>query len=686
MILRADRIASHAMAAVGLASLASTGQIALPLLGAGAVALLVSLGMDIARRTGTPPPWVANALILAALGFAVVDYLWIAPTLLHVGAHLLVVLMLTRLRHADAREYLQLAVIIFLQVLTTAGLTSQSAFAAWFVAYLIVMVWVLMQHHLMEETERFGIRVAHGPIADRFGWWPLAASGAALVVTGVFFVFLPRMGFGLLAGSPGADIQTSGFSPHVTLGALGPLKRDPTVVMRVSAGEGALGSELLYLRGAAFDAYDGRNWLNTSPARRLVPLDEEGRFAIGRVPPRSTVYTVRLEPIDSPVLFAPDRTVAIGGPFSTVSVDEALNFGVPYTRRGRVTYEIWQRPAGRPSAQPDEPSSRVARYASSDGSEAVATLAREAAGGAAGPFDRAMAVEQFLKTHYTYTLDVPGGEDRPLDELLFRRRSGFCEHFASAMVLMLRAIDIPARLVNGFLVQEWNEYGEYFIVRQGDAHAWVEAYLPGRGWTRFDPTPSVPPGERPWAGRLPHYLDALRAAWDRYVVEFGLGDQHAAIQRLETAWDATRRWLSVSLEAAVASWDTVRAFFPGAWVSVAIGIVAAAILIALAGRYSPWRRWRVTPPVVPRVEFYSRLLAALSRKGIAKPLGVTPWEFATKDTARLPWADEIRQVTTHYYEVRYGRRTLNPVERHAVATALETIERSTIKVDIAKPR
>ncbi len=686
MIIPTDRIASHTMAAVGLASLASTGQIALPLLGVGAVALVISFGLDIARRTATPPPWVANALIMTALGFAVVDYLWIAPTLLHVGAHLLVVLMLTRLRHADAREYLQLAVIVFLQVLTTAGLTSQSAFAAWFVAYLIVMVWVLMQHHLMEETERFGIHVGRRPIADRFGWWPLVASGAALVVAGVFFVFLPRMGFGLLAGSQGAEVQISGFSPHVTLGALGPLKRDPTVVMRVTAGEGAVGGELLYLRGAAFDAYDGRNWLNTNPVRRLVPLDEEGRFAIGRVPARSMAYTVRLEPIDAPVLFAPDRAVAIEGPFSTVTVDEEQNFGVPYARRGRVTYEIWRRPAGRSSPQPDEPPARLARYLSFDGSDALARLAREAAGSASAPSDRAMAVERFLKTHYTYTLDVPGGEDRPIEEFLFQRRSGFCEHFASAMVLMLRAIGIPARLVNGFLVQEWNEYGEYFIVRQGDAHAWVEAYLPSRGWTRFDPTPSVLPGDRPWEGRLAHSLDALRAGWDRYVVEFGLGDQHAAIERLETAWDETRRGLFTSLEAVMTSWDTVLDAFPRAWALLALVMIVAGVIVALATRYQPWRRWLGAPPVGPRVEFYGRLLATLSRKGIAKPPGATPWEFATRDAAHLPWVNEIRQVTIHYYTVRYGRRALNPGECRAVSTALATIERSPTRVTVSKSR
>jgi transglutaminase-like putative cysteine protease len=675
-MIASARLVSHGMAAVGLASLASTGQISLWLLIVGGVGVLTSLGLDVLRWPRTPPAAFSNALIFAALGGAVIDYLWISSTLLHVGAHLLIVLMLTRLRHADSREYLQLVVIVFLQILAAAGLTSRSTFAVGFVAYLIVMIWVLMHYHLMEEAERSGTRPAGGVSARGTGRCALAASGAALIITGALFVFLPRLGFGLLAAVPPPDVRLSGFSPHVTLGAIGPVKRDPTVVMRVSRGDLLPGIDSLYLRGAAFDAYDGRSWQNTEPVRRLLPLDSEGRFTLGRVPPRSVRYTVRLEPIDAPVLFTPSRTVAVAGPFPSVSVDDYQTFGVSYPARARLTYDIWQRPLGGPSPTSDESATRWTRYLRTDGSPSIARLAREAAGDSTTPHDRAKAVERFLRTRYTYTLDVPGGEDRPVEEFLFRRRSGFCEHFATAMVLMTRALGIPARLVNGFLVQEWNEYGEYFIVRQGDAHAWVEAYLPEQGWTRFDPTPAAPASDRPWEGPFQHYLDSLRTGWDRYVVEFGLGDQSDALQQIEAAWEGTRVAAAAQLDRMADGWRALRSVRAGAWGAAAVALAALLVAIAVLTRRRPWRR-RHTPRLpAPRVDFYARLLAALTRKGITRSPGVTPWEFATRDASRLPWAAEIRQLTGYYYDVRYGRRPLGSAERRAITTALEAIERS----------
>jgi transglutaminase-like putative cysteine protease len=683
-MIPAARLASHLMAAVGLASLASTGQIWMPLLAAGGVGLIASLGMDVARARGAIPAPAANGLIVVALAFAAADALWLSPTLLHVGAHLLVLLMFTRLRHADSREYLQLVVIVFLQVLAAAGLTFPGAFAAGFVAYLVVMVWVLMHYHLMAEAERSGADVLPGAAQGGIGRWALAAAAGALLVTGVLFVFLPRMGFGLLVASPQSDIRLSGFSPHVTLGAIGPVKRDPTVVMRVSGDVGP-GREPLYLRGAVFDAYDGRQWLNTAPVRRLVLPDADGRFALGRIPAGSTSYTVRLEPIDSAVLFSPARTVAIDGPFLAVAVDDQGTFGTPYPARARIAYTVWQRPAAGAPPGRAEPSERLARHLSFDGSEAVARLARDAAAVAVSPGDRARAVERFLKTRYTYTLDVPGGKDQPIEEFLFRRRSGYCEHFASAMVVMLRALGVPARLVTGFLVQEWNEFGGYFIVRQGDAHAWVEAYLADVGWTRFDPTPPSPPADRPWTGPVEHYLDHLRSGWDRYVVGFGLSDQNEALQRLETAWDASRAGLTDAGTKARALWRSAGAIGPAAWLAIAAGL-AGLVGLAILVVHRPWRRFFAARPPAPQVDFYARLVETLSRHGLAKPAGATPWEFATRDAAHLPWADEIRTLTGYYYDVRYGRRTLGTAERRAIDAALAVIARPAAPTEIGAGR
>ncbi|MEO5656292.1 MAG: transglutaminaseTgpA domain-containing protein [Nitrospiria bacterium] len=669
--MTSTRIASHLMAAVGLATLASTGRIAAPLLIAGGCGVLASLAVDALRIERRIPAALLNSLILLALGVAIAEYLWTSHTLLHVGAHLLVLLMFTRLRHADAREYLQFVVIVFLQVLASAGLTSNSAFAVWFAAYLVVMVWVLMQYHAMEEAER-------SPAAEPcpgLGRWAVTAALGALIVTGLLFVSLPRMGFGLLAATPPADVQLIGFAPQVEVGSLGSLKRDPTVVMRVSGetlAENPL-REPLYLRGAVFDAFNGRSWLNTAPVRRSLPLDGERRFVLERVQPRFDVYTVKSEPIDVPVIFTPSRTAAVAGPFSAVTVDDQRTFAMPYATHARTTYQIWQRPAAQATPESEGSSERMERYLVVDGSARLARLARETAGENT-PAAQAKAIERFLKRHYAYTLDVPAPVGAPIDDFLFRRRSGFCEHFASAMVLMLRAVGIPSRLVNGFLVQEWNEYGAYYLVRQGDAHAWVEAYLPERGWVRFDPTPSGLPADRPWTGSVEHYLDHLRSSWDRYVVEFGLGDQSDALQRIEREWEAARNHLTAWGPNAAASWRTLRDAAAGGW---PIALVAVGLLgIAALG----WRRWRHGRPRGHtgglRVEFYARLLRALAGRGVSKPESSTPWEFTTGEAAGLPWIGEIRHITGCYYRIRYGGEGLAPAERQAIERALAMIERA----------
>src|SRR5262249_3815969 len=115
----------------------------------------------------------------------------------------------------------------------------------------------------------------------------------------------------------------------------------------------------------------------------------------------------------------------------------------------------------------------------------------------------------------------------PLDYFLFDRREGHCEYFSSAMAVMLRAVGIPSRNVNGFLGGEWNEYGKYVAVRSGDAHSWVEAYFEGVGWVTFDPTPAAQATAR-GAGipdRPRRRIGNLRLSWFRWVIEYDLGRQ-----------------------------------------------------------------------------------------------------------------------------------------------------------------
>src|SRR5256714_4047533 len=136
-------------------------------------------------------------------------------------------------------------------------------------------------------------------------------------------------------------------------------------------------------------------------------------------------------------------------------------------------------------------------------------------------------IEQFLKQTYRYSLDAETAiQKSPIEEFLFIRKTGYCEHYATAMVVMLRTVGIPARLVTGFLATEWNEFGGYFTVRQRDAHAWVEVYFPDSGWMTMDPTPTVSAAvtSTRWEP-LSQLGESLRLKWDRLFVHYSAKDQ-----------------------------------------------------------------------------------------------------------------------------------------------------------------
>ena len=154
--------------------------------------------------------------------------------------------------------------------------------------------------------------------------------------------------------------------------------------------------------------------------------------------------------------------------------------------------------------------------------------------------ERARRLEDHLTEEYTYTLNFVGrSTENPIEDFLFRYRSGQCEYFASAMVLMLRSQGVPARLVTGFLGGEYNPFEGYYIVRENNAHAWVEAYLPGEGWRIFDPTPPAGrPGEANEGGLLlaRQAWDFVLFRWDRYILTFGLYDQLRIFSGLREMW------------------------------------------------------------------------------------------------------------------------------------------------------
>jgi len=298
----------------------------------------------------------------------------------------------------------------------------------------------------------------------------------------------------------------------------------------------------------------------------------------------------------------------------------------------------------------------------------IAELAQQVTASAGSNYARARAVEQYLQTNFGYTLELPGARDPdPLARFLFERKKGHCEYFATSMTMMLRTLGIPARIVNGFRGGEFNDLTSSYIVREKDAHSWVEAYFPEYGWVTFDPTPAGP-GMSPASGwsRVALYMDALQQAWREWIVNYDFSHQARLRTEISTktgnAQNSLRSWFTDqyrSLVALTSKWQRrLQALSPA---EMAVACVLLALLLALPFMPIAWRsvqrsRMLRNPQRAPRTSasfWYMRMLKMAARRGARKQPFQTPEEFsASIADPRMRHAVEL--FTEHYERARFA--------------------------------
>jgi hypothetical protein len=290
----------------------------------------------------------------------------------------------------------------------------------------------------------------------------------------------------------------------------------------------------------------------------------------------------------------------------------------------------------------------------------IPRLTRQAIAGEPTEIERARAIETYLRSNYGYTLQLlPKEVPDPLATFLFDRKRGHCEYFASAMAVMLRTAGIPSRVVTGFQSGVYNPLTKLQIVRASDAHSWVEAWIAGRGWTTFDPTPPDPSASGAGVmARLSLFFDAAQEFWQDWVVSYDLSRQI----ELASNMDATARHFRFR------SFDQFRAWLSESFVgllryasALAIAAGVGVIFVLFGPSITAWWRARQRVKRLVRGEgvasdatlLYERMLALLARRGIQKPPWLTPAEFA-----RVLPATEVRNVvydlTSFYNEFRFG--------------------------------
>lgn len=335
----------------------------------------------------------------------------------------------------------------------------------------------------------------------------------------------------------------------------------------------------------------------------------------------------------------------------------------------------------------------------------------------AGVEDKASRIESWLKANFTYTLDNRdvSRAAEPVMDFLVRRKHGHCEYFASAMAMLARSVGIDARVVVGFKGGEYNSFGDYYRVRNLDAHAWVEVFSPRQGWTRFDPTP---PGREDfireqedkrfkWFWDL---VDLVQYSWADRVANFDNKDRKSFMKSLQERMPDTELNLDDGRISLRKLWGKLVDFIKGkdyesVWLQLlhtcvallvlVLVVIFGRILIDVAGivasdvRRVVQRRWeeRYGRLWFCPVEFYRRLLLWLSGRGVTRTSSETAREFAVRFGRAFPRANRpFRVVTEAYLAIRFGRRKLSPKGRAAVTEAAEHVQQTLAEPEKRKTR
>lgn len=484
----------------------------------------------------------------------------------------------------------------------------------------------------------------HQPGSKFSGNLKLAASllAKALPLTLILFLMFPRL-HGSLWGMRSPAAARSGFSERLTPGAVTHLVRNEAVAFRAEFNDRVPAPDRLYWRGLVFWFFDGQTW---QYRRNSIYYDAPLK---GRNP---TEYTITLEPHSQTWLFTLDLPYKFGSRAVFIS-DHTLNSRwvvrqrIRYRAASYLTYNTgpfrqWE------SAALQIPAGKNPQAV------ALARKWRTNADSAAGVVQTAL--DYFKSGDFSYTLNPPKLGDDSVDDFLFNARKGYCEHYASAFAFLMRAAGVPARIVAGYLGGELNPYGEYLIVRQSDAHVWVEVWLPGRGWVRTDPTLEVAPqrvDQGAAAALPPEEQSSLKTI-------SGTGPLSALRLRLELGWDAVNnqwnKWVvgyaSYSQKSLFSKIGIKTDTRGGAIKAIALGL---GIIGGLGMLYFLRLIRRRSAALDGVQQAYLKFCAKLARRGLDRPPSQGPLDFTKLVIAlRHDLRTSVKDIVNLYVSLRYA--------------------------------
>ncbi len=459
--------------------------------------------------------------------------------------------------------------------------------------------------------------------------WRLIAIGLPLALA-AFWLF-PRLGTPLWE-VPERALARPGLSDRMSPGEWVDLMNDDTPALRVQFLGPAPATSQMYWRGPVLWNFDGRSWTQPQWMRGLPPA-----------PVRSGLqrwdYQIELEPTDRRQLVALELLTA-----PPEGTQLSLDYGL-YAPRPLSTLTRWRMQSAPPAAFEPQLKRTLRQYALHlpDGYNprtlALARQWRRESGTDDGAIVR--RAMQWIRAEFVYTLDTPLPGRHAVDEFLFDYQAGFCEHYSSAFVVLMRAAGIPARVVTGYVGGYRNQVGNYWLVRRSDAHAWAEVWLTGRGWVRVDPTAAVAP-ERIYdtlADRAPGVFGAfaglspmfdvgdwLRRGWNDFVLGFDAVRQQQLLQPLGLDEIGAGRLLALFSAAA-----------------------------ALALGWMLWLTTRAERERDPVLRAWHRLATRYARLGLGRQAHEPAAAWARRVTSARPEAGALAKLSARFSDWRYAR-------------------------------
>lgn len=572
----------------------------------------------------------------------------------------------------------------------------------------------------------------------RFFLGTLLTSFACLIVAAAFFCLIPRVWIGAPAfgaeSSPPVGFSMTGFSNEVNLGEIGRILESNEPVLSIKLFDHMTnrpisveefthrkGQDELLFRGGVLTMYDNGSWRvssansNVKLARTPPPGTPRIRQEITLMPIRTNVL-IALSPVKEGRVYESRmmRSVSTGAvPHPNTQGRTQLNY-VAYTPLPSTGAQTGETPL---SELPERPRQILLRQMTRlpDGVERLAAEARRRGGvvtDAERPPDMVL-VDKFVQWlrdsgEFEYSLDasIKDSSVDPVEDFLFNRKKGHCEYYATSLALMLRAVDVPTRLISGFKGGTVNSITGAFDVEQRHAHAWVEAYVDGQ-WITLDATPSSPRNDgvealEPGLPTIRDLMSVIRDVWNTQIINMNIGQQRDRIYTpVQDA--ASALWKSVSGDEKEqdALWKAVRRFVtsPEEWISVKGGLVSFALLTMSAGaffgvrRFVRWsrglsqQRREAESNELFAVEFYERFKRLCANAGLERERSQTQREFGS--VVETTWRDPLRvdrstgvpsELTELFYRVRFGHHTLTPDEAASIDARLTSLERTLIAV------